>query len=50
MSFTSIEEAVACIEHVNSDYETHRRAARDLAVGVFSHEVVFGRLLETCLN
>ncbi len=50
LSFTSIEEAVKCIEHVNSDYETHRRAARNLAVGMFSHEAVFGRLLETCLN
>ncbi|CAN5259524.1 hypothetical protein BH18GEM1_BH18GEM1_07820 [soil metagenome] len=44
--FSSVDEAAAAIEAINTDYDRHRRAAREIAHEFFSHDVVLGRLLE----
>ncbi|HKP53133.1 MAG TPA: hypothetical protein VJ183_10840 [Chloroflexia bacterium] len=46
LPFSTAEEALSCIERVNSDYEAHRRAARALAYELFSYRVALPRLLE----
>ena len=45
LEFSTLDEAVAAVERVRSDYQRHRRAARELAEEYFSHEVVLGSLL-----
>ena len=45
LAFSTLEESVAAIEAVNSDYQSHSRAAQHLAREFFSHDVVLGRLL-----
>ena len=45
LAFSSVDEAAACLEDVNGAYDSHRRAARDLADRVFAHDVVLPRLL-----
>jgi hypothetical protein len=44
-AFSSVEDAVRGIEAVESDYRTHRRAARDLACTHFASGVVLGGML-----
>lgn len=44
-AFTTMDEALAAIEAINSDYARHCRAARDLAVEYFAAETVAARLL-----
>ena len=44
-AFRTVDEIPAAIETVASDYETHARAARALAVEFFSADVVLARLL-----
>jgi len=46
LTFSSIEEAVSCIERTNRDYAAHCQAARAIAEQVFSYKVVLPRLLE----
>lgn len=46
LSFRTIEEAVADIQAVNSDYLRHCQAARELAERHFSSDVVLGAMLE----
>ena len=45
-AFTTADEVAAALEHLRSDYEGHRRAARSLAAEVFDSDVVLPRLLE----
>lgn len=42
----TIEEALGAIEVINSDYERHCRAAREIALEYFAAEKVAGRLLQ----
>jgi hypothetical protein len=46
LAFSSLEEAVDCIERVNAAYPEHCRAARELVEQIFSYKVVLPRLLE----
>lgn len=50
LAFSSLEEAVDCIERVNSAYPEHCRAAREIAEQTFSYKVVLPRLLEVALT
>lgn len=50
LAFSSLEEAVDCIERVKVDYSAHCLAARELAEQTFSYKVVLPRLLETVLS
>jgi hypothetical protein len=43
--FSTMDEILAAVEEINSDYERHRRAAAALARDYFSYEVVLPRLL-----
>jgi hypothetical protein len=45
-SFTTMEEVLAALEAVSSDYQRHARAARAIAEEYFAAEAVVGRLLE----
>src|SRR5207244_9858730 len=45
VTFANPEEAVAGINHINADYERHRRVARRLAEHVFSTEQVLKAFL-----
>jgi GT2 family glycosyltransferase len=44
-AFSTMDELCAAVEAINSDYEKHRRAARQIAQEFFSHEVVLGKIL-----
>ncbi len=44
-AFSTREEIIQALEIINADYESHRRAALDLARDYFSHDVVLKRLL-----
>jgi hypothetical protein len=44
-AFTTVDEAAAAIEAINSDYPRHRRAASAVARDYFAHDVVLGQLL-----
>lgn len=44
-AFSNMEEAVASVQAVLSDYTTHAQAAKQVAREFFSHEVVLGHLL-----
>ncbi|MFC1883067.1 hypothetical protein ACFL2S_16480 [Thermodesulfobacteriota bacterium] len=44
--FSSIEEAVDCIDSVNASYTVHCRAAKEIAQKTFSYKVVLPRLVE----
>ena len=46
LAFDSVDQAVAAIEAVTSDYERHSRAARTLAEDVFDARRVLPRLVE----
>ena len=48
--FSTLPEAVECIQEMNADYEMHRRAAREIAEGTFSYRVVLPRLVEVALG
>lgn len=50
LAFTTIEEAAEAIERVNASYESHRRAAREIARRTFDHTVVLPRLLDLALE
>ena len=48
LAFSTIDEAVAGVEALRTDYGRHRRAARELAEGLFESDRVLTRLL-SCL-
>jgi hypothetical protein len=50
LGFSTIDDAVECLERVMTDYEAHRTAAREIAERVFSHEVVLPPLLDAALG
>lgn len=44
--FSTMDEILAAVEAINSDYERNCRAASEIAREYFSHDVVLGSLLE----
>jgi hypothetical protein len=44
-AFSTIDDILAAVEAVNSDYELHRRAAAELAREYFNYDVVLPRML-----
>jgi hypothetical protein len=46
--FSTIDEAVAAVDAINSDYQHHSRAAGELARAYFDSDLVLTRLLEDC--
>lgn len=44
-AFSTMEEILAAVEAINSDYRRHARAAEEIAREYFAHDVVLGRLL-----
>jgi hypothetical protein len=47
-AFQTIDDILGAIDAINSDYDQHSAAAREIAEAYFSHEVVLGALLEAC--
>ena len=47
-AFSNMDEIVAAVEAINADYDTHSRAAAQIAREYFSHDVVLPRLLAEC--
>jgi GT2 family glycosyltransferase len=45
-AFSTMDELLAAVESINSDYERHSRAAQEIARDYFAHDVVLGSLLE----
>jgi hypothetical protein len=50
VTFTNPDEAIAGVEKINSSYEAHRRAARDIAENYFASERVLPEFLETAMT
>jgi hypothetical protein len=50
LPFSSVDEAVKCLESVNSAYSAHCIAARETAMRTFSYQVVLPQLLQTALG
>jgi hypothetical protein len=50
LAFNTADEAVECLTAVNAGYTAHRAAARELAHGVFGHDVVLPRLMSIALS
>ena len=46
IAFRTLDEAVAGVQSIVSDYERHSRVARSLAEEYFDSDKVLGRLLE----
>lgn len=44
--FTTVDDALAAIDSLNSDYQRHRRAARDIAAATFDSRLVLPALLD----
>jgi hypothetical protein len=47
LAFSTVDEALACIEQVNSRYSTHCRTAREVAEEKFSYRVVLPAMLDS---
>ena len=45
-AFSTMDEILAAVDAINSDYERHSRAAEEIAREYFAHDVVLGRLIE----
>ncbi|MGH2978322.1 MAG: glycosyltransferase family 2 protein, partial [Solirubrobacterales bacterium] len=45
-AFSTMDEILAAVEAINSDYARHARAAEEIAREYFAHDVVLGRMLE----
>jgi hypothetical protein len=43
--FTTMDDILAAVDSINSDYKAHCRAAQDLARDYFNYDVVLGRFL-----
>jgi hypothetical protein len=50
LAFTSVEDTVAAIREVETDYTRHAQAARDIARTYFDSDKVLSRLLEDALG
>jgi len=50
VTFTDLDSALAGIDRINSNYQQHQQAARQLAEMTFSTEVVLPRLLQEALS
>ncbi len=50
LPFSNLDEAVTAVEEIEIRYEHHQKAARELAAGYFSAEVVLERLVGDALN
>jgi hypothetical protein len=50
LAFTTLEEALDCIERVNADYQGHCSAARQLASDFLHFQKVLGPVLEIALS
>jgi hypothetical protein len=50
MTFCDLGDAVSGIDLINSNYERHCQAARDLAVEYFATEKVLPALLEAAIS
>jgi hypothetical protein len=50
LAFSTPDDAVAAIEHINGNYERHARAALDIAHEYFDARLVLPRLLETACS
>ncbi len=50
MAFSSLDEAVDCIERTDGDYARHRAAAREIAKDFFDYRPVLGGLCDTALR
>jgi hypothetical protein len=46
--FSTMEEALAAVDAINSDYRQHSRAAGELARAYFDSDLVLTRLLKDC--
>jgi hypothetical protein len=46
--FSTLDEAAAAVDAINADYDTHARAAGELARAYFDSDLVLTRLLEDC--
>ncbi len=47
LAFSTVDEALACIEEVNGRYSTHCRTAREVAEEKFSYRVVLPAMLDS---
>ena len=43
--FTTLDEAAAALDAINTDYQRHCRAARDIAAAYFDAKLVLARVL-----
>lgn len=50
LRFTTLDEAVAALDRVNSDYERHARAAREIAATLFDGTAVLEHILNATLG
>jgi hypothetical protein len=50
VTFRSLQEAISGVDHINSDYERHRRAARQIAETCFAARHVLSDLLSGAIN
>jgi hypothetical protein len=50
LTFSDPDHALRCVEAINSNYEHHRRAARQLAATYFATDNVLPALLEAAMN
>ena len=50
VTYRDLEEAVAGVDRINSDYAAQSRRARELAETIFATEKVLPRFLETAMN
>jgi hypothetical protein len=50
LTFSNLQEAVSGIESINTDYDQHRRAARQIAEEYFATERVLPPLLEAAMD
>ena len=48
--FTTVEDALGAVEHVQNNYEFHCRGARDLAAAYFDSDTVLRALIEEASN
>jgi hypothetical protein len=46
--FSTLDEAVAAVDAINADYQSHSRAAAELARAYFDSDLVLTRLLKDC--
>jgi hypothetical protein len=47
-AFSNLDQAVAAVEAINSDYDGNQRAAEEIGREYFAHDKVLGPLLEAC--